>query len=742
LPRAIFSTLVAGVLTLVVSGPLHAQSDISDTRTAAERLRVRALAAGEIRLDGVLDEAVWSFGVPATGFIQAEPREGLPATERTEVRVAFGEGNLYVGAMLYDEDPDGLVVNDIKKDFDENSQDVFSVILDTFRDRRNGYVFMTNPEGARADRQIANEGREVNASWDAVWRVETQRLPEGWSVEMEIPFRALRFEEGVETWGINFSRRIRRKNELAYWSPVPRAYALTRLSLAGDLDGLPRASGGRDLRVKPYVLGAQVRERGVEDYGSREEVGLDVKARILDAFTLDVTLNPDFAQVEADVQQVNLTQFSQFFPEKREFFLENSGLFYVGDAARNNRVFTVPTPDEDLLLFFSRQVGVAGDGRAIPIRAGGRLTGRVGGTIIGAIGMRTDDVTGIPGSDYGVLRVRQNLGVGSDVGAIVMSRDTRGSGTEEGDYNRVFGGDANIRFPGNVDWSTYLVGTRSPGLEDGQYAWRTSLNREGNYLHVKFGAMELGEDFRDDLGFFRRTGVRKYFIDVGIRPRPEAMRRRGVREMHPHIVWNYYEDLAGRIVGKRLHSGYTFFMNDGGFWEASVNPAFERIEEPFRISRDIDPIPPGSYGWAEYQLRGNTDPSKVVSGGFTGIVGGLWSGTQRTLNANVTFRPSHRFFLEARLQRTHGDLDLPDDEFKRRFWTFRANYSFNTNMFVDALVQLDQGSREMNTNVRFNLIHRPLSDIFIVFNEQRFTTTEGIPPGRGLTVKGTYMVAF
>ncbi|MEJ2203379.1 MAG: DUF5916 domain-containing protein [Gemmatimonadota bacterium] len=742
MPRAIHTTLVPTILVVAASGALHAQTDISGTRTDAERLHLRATPAEEIRLDGILDEDVWRIGVAATGFVQAEPREGQAATERTEVRVAFDDQNLYIGAMLHDDEPAGLVVNDIKKDFDENSQDVFAVILDTFRDRRNGYVFMTNPEGARADRQTTNEGREVNASWDAVWRVETQRSPEGWSVEMEIPFRALRFEEGVETWGINFSRRIRRNNELAYWSPVPRAYALTRLSLAGDLDGLPRASGGRDLRVKPYVLGAQVRETGGEEYQSREEVGLDVKAGILDAFTLDVTLNPDFAQVEADVQQVNLTQFSQFFPEKREFFLENSGLFYVGDAARNNRVFTVPTPDQDLLLFLSRRVGVADDGRAIPIQAGGRLTGRVGGTIIGAIGMRTDDVTGIPGSDYGVLRVRQNVGTGSDVGAIFMTRGTHGTGPASDDYNRVFGGDANVRFLGNVDWNTYVVGTESPGVDDGQYAWRTSLNREGNYLHVKFGAMELGENFRDDLGFFRRTGVRKYFIDLGIRPRPEAVRRRGVREMHPHIVWSYYEDLSGRIVGKRLHSGYTFFMNDGGFWELSVNPAFERIEEPFRISPDIEAIPAGSYGWAEYQIRGSSDPSRVISGGFTGIVGGLWSGTQRTLNANVTLRPSYRFYLETRLQRTHGDLDIPNDEFTRTFWTFRANYSFSTNMFVDALVQYDPGSELVNTNVRFNLIHRPLSDLFVVFNEQRFANGEGIPPGRGLTVKGTYMVAF
>ncbi len=237
-------------------------------------------------------------------------------------------------------------------------------------------------------------------------------------------------------------------------------------------------------------------------------------------------------------------------------------------------------------------MGVADDGRAIPIVAGGRLTGRVGGTNIGAIAMRTEDVGGLPGSDYTVLRVRQNVFEGSDIGGIFMMKDARRAVPDLGDdYNRVFGADANIRFFGNVDWNTYVVGTQSPGPDQGQYAWRTSLNRESNFVHAKFGAMQLGENFRDDLGFYRRTGVRKYFIDFGLRPRPETMRRHGVREMHPHIVWNYYEDLSGRMVAKNLHSGYTFFMNDGGYWELSVNPAFERIDAPFAISPDIDPIP-------------------------------------------------------------------------------------------------------------------------------------------------------
>jgi hypothetical protein len=736
--------LIPVVLTLGAVAPATGQQ-APPHRGPTERPRIEASRAGEgVRVDGSLDDEVWARARPVSDFVQAEPREGQPASERTEVWVAYDDENLYVGAYLHDAAADRLVVTDIKKDFTETEQDAFSVILDTFHDRRNGYLFSTNPEGARADQQVANEGREINQSWDAIWRVSSQRVDDGWTTEMAIPFRALRFDEGPDRpWGINFRRRIRRKNEIAYWSPVPRSYELTRLSLAGDLFGLPHASGGRDLRVKPYVLGAEVRATGVEDYETRREAGVDLKARLLDAFTLDLTLNPDFAQVEADVQQVNLSQFSQFFPEKREFFLENSGLFYVGDAARNNRINAVPTPDEDLLLFFSRRVGVADDGRAIPIVAGGRLTGRVGGTNLGAIAMRTDEVGGMPGSDYAVLRVRQNVFAGSDVGGIFMSRDARQAVPDVGDdYNRVFGADANLRFLGDVDWNTYLLGTESPDVDQGQYAWRTSLNREGNFVHVKLGAMQLGENFRDDLGFYRRTGVRKYFVDFGLRPRPEAMRRRGVREMHPHIVWSYYEDLSGRIVAKNLHSGYTFFMNDGAFWELSVNPAFERIEEPFRISPDIDPIPAGSYGWATYQFRGSSDPSRRVSAGLTGILGGLWSGTQRTLNADVTLRPSHRFFVEARLQRTHGELDLPDADFTKTFWTFRSNYSFNTNMFIDALVQYDPGSELLNTNVRFNLIHHPLSDLFIVFNEQRFATGEDIPPGRGLTIKATQMVAF
>jgi len=693
-----------------------------------------------IRIDGALEESVWLRTPPQSGFIQAEPREGMPATEKTEVWVAFDDQNLYVAARLHDSDADAIVVNDIRKDFEEAGQDVFSVILDTFADGRNGYVFMTNPEGAKGDWQVSHEGREINVSWDAIWSVETRRTPEGWTLEMAIPFRAIRFDphSGGE-WGVNFGRRIRRKNEMVFWSPIPRSFNLMRLSLEGRLVGLPAAAGGRDLRVKPYALSGTVRETGLEGFDEQLEVGLDLKYGLSRGLTLDLTANPDFAQVEADEQKVNLTQFSLFFQEKREFFLENSGLFYVGDAARSNRVRLTPTPDEDLLVFFSRRIGLTTTGAPVPIQGGARLTGQVGDFELGAVTMRTSEQDGTLGNEYAVFRARKNLLAASDIGGIfMMRRDTDGGE----DFNRVYGVDANIRFPGNVDWSSYVLRTEASGAGKGEYAFRSSLNHEDNFLHAKIGVMQLGEGFRNDLGFYRRTGVRKWFSDVGLRPRPTWFRELGGREIHPHIAWSYYEDLDGRMVAKRLHTGNSFFFESGAWFELSVDPMYERIQEPFLIDKRIDPIPGGSYHWNEWTLKGSTDPSRRVSVSARGVIGGLWSGTQETVQTSVTLRPSYQFKGTVGVQRTAAELDLPDADFVKTFWTGRMSYSFSRDMFIDALVQYDPATDLFNSNVRFNFIHHPLSDIYIVWNEQRFFTGDDVIPGRSLTLKVTQMVAF
>ena len=712
-------------------------------RSADGRLELAAVPVTGLVLDGRLDDAVWRDHTPVSGFVQAEPDEGRPATEQTLVWIAYDADNLYVAAYCRDSNPGGIVVTDIRKDFRLEDQDTFEAIFDTFADRRNGYVFATNPAGARADQQVTNEGRSINTSWDAPWTARASRVADGWTVELSIPFASLRAQahEGA-TWGINFSRRIRRKNEITLWSPVPRAYGLTRLSLAGTLVGLASVRKGRNLRVTPYVAGKAVRETGGGAFDRDGSAGADAKYGLTNGLTMDVTVNPDFAQAEADEQQVNLTQFSQFFPEKREFFLENSGLFYLGDTPRNTRITLAPNADEDLLLFFSRRMGLAGDGRPIGIDAGLRVTGQEGGVQIGALALRSRDLDAtVRGNDYGVVRLRRNILANSDVGGIVMMR----SGVDDrDDYNYVYGVDANFRLPSRVDWSSYVVQTETPGAGGARYAWFTSLNREANFVHIKGGVQTIAANFNNELGFYRRTGIRNWSFDTGIRPRLPALRRRGIREMHPHVVWNWYTDtgagLIGAEVARRLHNGYSVFFNDGGFTEFSWNPRGETTTTAFSLHPDRAPIPAGEYRWNEYQLRYNSDASRPISVGVTGITGGLWSGTQQTINGSVTVKPDYRFQATVGLQRTSGDV--PDGSFVRTIWTGRANYSFSTNMFVDALAQYDAVQRRVNINLRFNLIHHPLSNLFVVYNEQRFTTDGAPNPGRSLIVKLTQMLTF
>jgi len=720
---------------------LAVQMPLAEKPARSARPLVRARSGARIEVDGRLDEPAWQSAPAASDFVQSEPREGNPATEATDVWVAYDETNLYVAAHLHDSERRRLVVNDIREDFTETDQDDFELLLDTFGDQRNGYVFITNVAGAKADRQVANEGREINTSWDAVWTVRTQRVDDGWTLEMAIPFRTLRYAgTGDQHWGVNFSRRIRRKNEVTFWAPVPRAYNLARVSLAGALEGITIPRAARDLRVKPYVAGTTIRPTGGSSFDEQFDGGLDVKVGVTRGLTLDLTVNPDFAQVEADEQQVNLTQFSQFFPEKREFFLENSGIFYVGDAARNNRLFAPPTADEDLLLFHSRQIGLTPDGQPITIPAGVRLTGRAAGFTIGALSIQTRATRTSRANNYAVFRLRHDVGRGSDIGLIAMNR--QGTDTS-GDYNRVFGADANIRFFGRVDWNSYLVGTMTPGVESGQYAWRTSVNYEGNFFHGKGGVLQLGEGFNDELGYYRRTAARKYFTDIGIRPRLASLRRLGVREMHPHIVWDVYNDLDNHLIGRNLHSGYTFFLNDGGYHEVSVNNKFQLITGPLTLSPDADPLPADGYEWTEYQLKGGTDPSRSVSFTYTGILGGLWSGSQKTAVATVTVRPTYRFRLATGVSHTVADLERGGrSRFKATLVTVRGNYSFSTDMFLDAFAQYNPTLKLLNANIRFNLIHGPLSDFYLVLNEQRFGGIDAPTPGRSVIAKFTQMLAF
>jgi hypothetical protein len=731
---------VLAIATAAAAQPLAVPSP--DGRRTLSAVRAMEPPA----IDGALDEPLWQATAPARDFVQSDPLEGQPATEATEVLVAFDDTFLYIGVRCLDSDPAGIVVNDIHKDFAAAEQDTFEVLLDTFADRRNGFVFGTNARGARFDSQIANEGRDVNPNWDAVWWVAARVGPAGWTAEFQIPFRTLRFGPGAgHDWGINFARRVRRKNELAYWSPVSRAFSIVRASSAGTLSGLPDLAQGRNIRVKPYALGGAVRPLGGDDTTIDRSVGLDVKAGLSPSLTLDVTVNPDFAQAEADEQQVNLTQFSLFFPEKREFFLENSGVFYFGDIPRNQRQTSrFRPPEEDLLLFFSRRIGLTDAGDQVPLYGGLRLTGRAGKYGIGALSMQSEAYAGrpgahdvTPGQNYTVARVRRDVFGSSDVGAIVMSRQASGRAD---DFNRVVGADANFRVLRSLNLNGFAARSETPGERRAQTASKASIGWEDSRLRIGYSLMNIGEGFRADMGFVRRTGVTRHFLDWASFLRPQALQRRGIRQLEPHARAWYYYDPAGRLATRQGHVGLQVTWTRGAFIEYALEPRTEAITTPFRIRSDVA-IPVGRYDWNQHLWVIQSDRSRALSVASRITHGDFWNGRQKNVQTSVLYRWNHRLFIDVGVQVTDVTLTRPETSFVTTLVNWRTGYSFSTNMFLDALVQYRSDVEQFSANLRFNLIHRPLSDFFIVYNEQQYADGR-VPAGRGLVVKYTHLFSF
>ena len=441
-------------------------SDINYETAHLER-RLKATRTSEtITIDGTLSETAWSDASVATNFSQSLPKEGQPAVEATDVRVLYDSENIYFGVYAHDSHSDRIIINELKKDFSTDPSDTVELVLDTFHDQRNGYLFWTNAAGARGDAQMINEGREVNANWDGVWYVKTRIIEDGWIAEIAIPFKALKFREtDIQTWGINFHRHLRSdgSNEDSYWSPVQRVYNIQRVSLAGTLEDLEGIKPGSNIRMKPYITSSFAQNGATGVRKGDGDFGFDAKYGISAGLTWDFTYNTDFSQVEADDQQINLTRFNLFFPEKREFFLENSGIFKFGGAdpnppqsptsGRQNQVATD-------VLFFSRNIGLTSDGTAVPILGGTRLTGRAGSYELGFLNMQQREYGQSHATNFTVGRVKHNIFANSDVGVIVLNKELKDSPL----YDRVLGTDANLRFGQYTTVNASLAKSSLPGI--------------------------------------------------------------------------------------------------------------------------------------------------------------------------------------------------------------------------------------------------------------------------------------
>ena len=727
------------ILIAVAMAPLRAQSPahmdaaVADSFAKAARARPRPIARAQRittppLIDGKLDEPMWQTGTPITDFVQRELNEGVPASERTEVRLATDGAYLYIGARMFDREPHLIVPGEKVRDGQLGSSDNVALIFDTYHDRQNGFVFATTPSGIEYDGQVIREGEGggaatagqnraqagalggFNVNWDASWSVATHIDSLGWTAEFRIPYSTLRYQSGAaeQTWGLNISRSIRRKNEELYWSFIPRQFNLYRLSMAGQLAGLTVPTR-RVQTITPYVLTSGQRRwsNGVASTSTPTEVGGEIKYGVTPALTLDLTYNTDFAQVEVDDQRVNLTRFPVFFPEKRPFFLENAGTFSAG------------TP-QAVDLFFTRRIGIGSDGTPQKIIGGGRVTGRLGGTTLGLLQMVTEagdataGATSAPGQSYSVARATRELSARSRVGAMVVQRL---STTDGADVNRTFALDGRIGLGQSWTSDLWAAGTTTRGLSgkaeafSGRLAYQTrNWNHNGRLLVV-------GQNFNPEVGFISRPGGYRNY-DVTLMRLVRQPQWSWFKQWNPHVGVRGFHGLSdGFYQTGYIHLDLTEIeLASSTRFGPEYNISHEGLQRPFTIAPGVV-IPVGSYDWGTLGFDYTTDPSKNVSATGRFDVGEFWTGRRSGGSGTVTVRRGAT--ISGSLTVDYTDARLPQGHFVSSLQAVRLNYFFTPRVFAQTLTQYNNQARIFSSNVRFGWLNTAGTGLFIVLNDGR-----------------------
>jgi hypothetical protein len=675
---------------------------------SAEELKsLRAKAVAEpIVLDGSLGDPAWQ-GVPAaTGFTQREPAAGSPATEATEVKVAYTPSALYIGIRALESAPRKVVARAMQRDSDVTADDSVSIILDTFDDHRNAYLFATNANGVRTDALISDEGDDVNADWNGVWQVKARRTEEGWTAEMEIPFSTLRFAPEKDAWGMNVRRLVPRKGEESYWAAVPLEADINRVSLAGRLTGLAGMTAGLNLRVKPFTVASgresaaaveKARAGGAGGVEAAENTGVDVKWGFGRGLSLDATVHTDFAESDVDEQQVNLSQFSLFLPEKREFFLENAGIFEFGPRD----VFTSPV----MRLFFSRRIGLTADGQPVPIDWGARLTGREGPWSLGVLDAQTAAPGGGEGESWGVLRVKRRFGERLSLG--ILSTRYAAAGEE----NSVYAADADFNPTPRLKLRTFWARSDDTAEGSGGTASLGAVYR-GPVWHWSLDATEIGEHFDPAAGFLQRRGVRRYTGSLTFEPRPDI----------PHVRYllfegrsEVYTDLDGRLNwawnGADL---LTLRTKSDDVVSLYGDARFERLDAPFEIHPGVF-VPPGEHRFGDLGVGFETNASRAVSGNGWIQQGGFYDGHRLAHGLGLNLRPGSRFRSESSWD--HHHIELPGGTFDTNLIHERLTFAATPDLATSAFIQFNDAAELLAANLRLNWTYRPGADLFLVLNE-------------------------
>jgi hypothetical protein len=701
--------------------------------TGARRIQAGRVT-DPIKIDGLLTEPDWALAQPATDFRQERPTEGSPASERTEVRVLFDDRNIYFGIRAFDSSVAHINARELVRDASFSNDDTIAILLDTYHDRRNAFRFVVNPLGTQQDELITDEGRDINVSWDGSWISAGRIDDQGYTVEIEIPLTTLRFKEGIDSWGLNVARIIRRKNEENLWTSWQRSFGLERVSQAGELGGVAEIRRRRLREIKPYATGEWregvplIGKSGL-DAGVRGYAGIEVaKLGITPSLTAEFTVNPDFGQAEVDDQIVNLSRFSVFFPEKRDFFLENSGIFLFGRQGENQ-------------AFFTRRIGLTDRGQPVSIDYGAKVTGKIGPYNIGFLQVQTrklgEATTGlaIPRQEFTVLRVKRDILKRSYIGAILVNR--QGATSFGGDrYNRVGGADAEFNLSDHYKVKAFWMGSATPGVRSGAGSSRLESIFENELFRFITVYEDVGAKFNPEAGFIERNAIHQYFGQVAYKPRPRFIPH--VQQMEFETQIEYYTDRAGKLATRQTELSWdTIFKNSSELFFRPIEAVNDVLTEPFQIRPGIV-IPVGTYEFNRPQVSFTSDLSKRIVLRGREKWGEFYSGRRYETSAGMTWRPNAHLLLD--LSESHNIVRLREGNFTTSLFAGRLNYNFSRKLLTSALVQLNSAARLSVINVRLRYIYRPNSDFFIIYNQ---STGAGLErPSYSLQIKLTRDFTF
>jgi hypothetical protein len=683
-------------------------------------------------IDGVLDEPFWAEIEPITGFLQREPVDAAPATERTEVRIAYTPTALYFGMTMYDSEPELILGNILQRGGWIDKDDNIRIALDTYDDDRNAYMFEIGALGAQDDALISDEATE-DWNWDGIYTTEARVTDEGWVLEIEIPFTTIRFgDPTAPEMGIAIFRSIRRKNEQVYWPHIGQQYrsGIRQVSRYARLTGLRDLQKGRHVEVKPYAISGAVNTPAGGTDGE-VDAGLDVKAAVTSGFTMDLTYNTDFAQVEADNVQINLTRFSLFFPEKREFFLERAGLFQFG-APRETEVF------------FSRRVGLEAD-----IVGGGRVTGQSGPVSVGALSLRTasvpsavpgDAIDLVPSAWNSVARIQGNLRPRTTLGGIVTSKETPIG------HNRVAGADFSTRFWSSSSlllWGAKVWDSSYQEADGSNLAGQAELVLQNDRYMFELTRTYIGEVFDPALGFVPRPDQKRWGGQASWRPRFEQSR--WARQLFLTLGANRVTGIDGDKQSHFRTFSSRLSLQSGDATNVQVTERFERLEEPASINgREL---PASDYTFRGVSASFTPNRARQIGLSFSGSIGEFWSGTRTELGAGIVWIASKHLTIDSDVAWNGVSLPVPDGDFTTTLLSTRLEAALSRRLFAYALLQWDDVSNTLQSNLRVDWIHTPGSDLFVVLDTGYLTGPLADPRDprwlrRTGVVKLTYLRAF